>query len=220
MKKTYVLFDLDGTLTDPKEGITKSVQYALRAYGIDEPDLDKLEGYIGPPLYAGFMEHHGFSKEDAECAVWKYREYFEKQGIWENRRYPGILEMLAALKAQGKILAMATSKPENFATMIAEHFEMAPYFTVIAGSIYAGGRTRKAEVIQYALKRLGNPPLDEVVMVGDRKHDIEGAAEVGVASVGVLYGYGSREELEKAGAGSIAESVPALTKLLCEEADF
>lgn len=217
MKKTYILFDLDGTLTDPKEGITKSVQYALRTFGIEEPDLDSLEGYIGPPLYAGFMEHHGFSREDAEKAVWKYREYFEKQGIWENRRYPGILEMLAALAAQGKVIAMATSKPENFANMIAERFEMAPYFTVIAGSIYEGGRTKKAEVIQYALECLGNPPLDEVVMVGDRKHDIEGAAEVGVDSIGVLYGYGSREELENAEAGQIAESVEELTGILCEK---
>lgn len=214
MRKKYILFDLDGTLTNPKEGITRSVQYALRSFGIEEENLDKLEPYIGPPLYAGFMENHGFTREDAETAVWKYREYFEKQGIWENKRYDGILELLKELKEQGKILVMATSKPENFAKMIAEHFGMEPYFTVIAGSMYEGGRTDKAEVIQYALDLAGITDLRDVVMVGDRKHDIEGAKTCGVDSVGVLYGFGNREELERAGADWIVETVDELRELL------
>lgn len=214
MRKKYILFDLDGTLTNPKEGITRSVQYALRSFGIEEENLDKLEPYIGPPLYAGFMENHGFTREDAETAVWKYREYFEKQGIWENERYDGILELLKELKEQGKILVMATSKPENFAKMIAEHFGMEPYFTVIAGSMYEGGRTDKAEVIRYALDLAGITDLRDVVMVGDRKHDIEGAKTCGVDSVGVLYGFGNREELERAGADWIVETVDELRELL------
>lgn len=214
MRKKYILFDLDGTLTNPKEGITRSVQYALRFFGIEEENLDKLEPYIGPPLYAGFMENHGFTREDAETAVWKYREYFEKQGIWENERYDGILELLKELKEQGKILVMATSKPENFAKMIAEHFGMEPYFTVIAGSMYEGGRTDKAEVIRYALDLAGITDLRDVVMVGDRKHDIEGAKTCGVDSVGVLYGFGNREELERAGADWIVETVDELRELL------
>lgn len=214
MRKKYIFFDLDGTLTNPKEGITKSVQYALKSFGIEEEDLDKLEPYIGPPLYVGFMENHGFKQEDAENAVWKYREYFEKQGIWENERYDGILELLKELKEQGKTLVMATSKPENFAKMIAEHFGMKPYFTVIAGSIYEGGRTNKAEVIQYALELAGITDLNDVVMVGDRKHDIEGAKTCGVDSVGVLYGFGNREELERAGADWIVETVDELRELL------
>ncbi|MDO4296627.1 MAG: HAD-IA family hydrolase [bacterium] len=213
--KKYLLFDLDGTLTDPKEGITKSVQHALRYYGIEEPDLERLTPYIGPPLQAGFMEQHGLSERDAEEAVWKYREYFETQGIWENRRYEGILPLLRKLKEKGYVLAMATSKPEKFAKMIAERFEMAPYFTVIAGSLYDGGRTKKAEVIRHARKLLACPPLDECLMIGDRKHDIEGAREVGIDALGVLYGFGDRQELEKAEAGAIVATVEELTAFLC-----
>lgn len=209
-----VLFDLDGTLTDPKEGITKSAAYALHRLGIEVKHLDDLCCFIGPPLIDSFQEYCGLSKEQAELAVRYYRERFRTKGVFENILLDGVIPMLQALKEQGKRLAIASSKPEVFAKQIAEHFEIAPYFDFICGCGLDGARNTKAEVIAYAMEKLSNPSKESVVMVGDRKHDIIGAAQNGIDSIGVLVGYGSREELETAGANEIAETIEQLKMML------
>lgn len=214
MDKKYLLFDLDGTLTDPKEGITKSVQHALKAYGIIEEDLDKLCPFIGPPLKDSYMEFYGFNEQDAQEGVYKYREYFSVKGWMENKEYPGIDKMLDALRKAGKHLMVATSKPEEFAVKILKYFGMDHYFDFIGGADMEETRVKKADVIRYVLEKNGITDLETVIMVGDRKHDVIGAKEVGVESVGVLYGYGDRAELEKAGADYIAETVDDLSAIL------
>lgn len=214
MKKDYLLFDLDGTLTDPKEGITKSVQHALKAYGIIEEDLDKLCPFIGPPLSDSFREFYNFPEKDAKEAVYKYREYFSVKGWCENKVYPGIEEMLKKLKESGKHLLVATSKPELFAGRILEHFHLSQYFDLIGGADMGETRVRKADVIRYVLEKGKIEDLSRAVMIGDRKHDVEGAALVGLESIGVLYGYGDQKELETAGAGRIARSVADLERIL------
>lgn len=216
----YILFDLDGTLTNPKIGITLSVAYALESFGIHVEDPDTLCKFIGPPLKESFMRYYGMSEEEAVRTVEKYRERFGKTGIFENEVYNGIPEMLKDLKAQGKILATASSKPEFYVRQILDHFGLSQYFTVIAGSEMNGERTKKAEVIQYTMEQLGVKASKEIIMVGDREHDIIGAKEQGVTSVGVLYGFGCKEELEKHGADYIVESVHDLGNLLCSNAYF
>lgn len=212
--KRYILFDLDGTLTDPRIGITRSVAYALEAFGIHIEDTDILCKFIGPPLKESFMNYYGFSGQDAVLAVEKYRERFSDTGIFENKVYDGISEMLGELKAQGYILATASSKPEVYVRRILEHFGLSEFFTVIAGSELSGERTKKGEVIAYALQRLGVEDPEEAIMVGDREHDVIGAKEQGLTAVGVLYGYGCKEEFTEHGADAIAESVAELRDLL------
>lgn len=203
----YILIDLDGTITNPKEGITKSVQYALRAMNINVEDLDSLTKHIGPPLREGFMEYYGFDKDQAEAAVSKYREYFGEKGIHENELYDGIEQLLTRLKQAGKYLIVATSKVEELAVKVLENFHLEHYFDDICGATYDGSRASKKDVILYALEKNSITDLDRVVMVGDRKYDILGAKEVGIASIGVLYGFGSKEELVEAGADRIAATV-------------
>ncbi len=212
----YVLLDLDGTLTNPKLGITKSIQYALKAFNIVEEDLDSLCRYIGPPLWFSFKEYHGIPDDQLDDIIEKYREYFSVKGIYENEVFDGIKECLSGLKNAGKILIVATSKPEVFARQIIEHFELAEYFTDICGSTLDGSRSTKGDVIRYALEKNRITELNSVVMVGDRLHDIEGAKEVGISSVGVLFGYGSREELEEHGADRIAETVEDVYRIIME----
>lgn len=207
-----LLFDLDGTLTDPMEGITKSVQYALKKKGIIEEDLWNLTKFIGPPLMDSFQKYYGFTEEEAKQAVVDYREYFAPTGKFENKVYEGIQAMLAALKEQGFTLALATSKPEVFARDILEHFELKQYFDFVGGALL-NGRTDKAEVISYVLTSI-EAKKEETVMIGDREHDLIGAAKNDLFSVGVLYGYGDREEHEKAGAGQIVETVEELRDYL------
>lgn len=216
MKKEYILFDLDGTLTDPEEGITRSVQYALNHYGIQERDRKKLIPFIGPPLRESFMKFYGFSWEQAGEAVWVYREYFARQGIFENRVISGAKEMLNELKAAGRKLYVATSKPEIYARQILEHFQMDGAFSFIGGADMEETRVKKADVIRYVLHEAGIPDEEKgrTVMVGDREHDIEGAKENGISSVGVLVGYGSAQELEEAGADWIVQDLEELTRLL------
>lgn len=214
MKYKYLLFDLDGTLTDPKEGITSSVQYALKSFGIDEPDADKLEPFIGPPLRESFMNFYGFEKEKAEEAVAKYREWFVPKGIFQNKLYPGIGEMLAQLKKQGRILAVASSKPRVFVDKILKHFAIEQYFDVVVGSELDGTRDSKEEVIGEALRRLSAADNTGIVMIGDRKFDIYGGKAYGLVTVGVTFGYAGEGELEEAGADYIAESVEELRRLL------
>lgn len=213
MDKKYILFDLDGTLTDPKEGITKSVEYVLNSHGILVDDLDKLCPFIGPPLQEGFMEFYGFPQDKAREAVFKYREYFSVKGWKENKKYEGIDKVLSSLKNQGKLLFVATSKPENMAVKILDYFGLSSFFEFIGGADMEETRVKKADVIRYVLETTGITDVSQAVMIGDREHDIIGAREVGMASVGVLYGYGSREELEEAGADYIAENLEQLAGL-------
>ena len=212
---THIFFDLDGTLTDPKEGITNSVAYALASFGIHE-DPDRLTPFIGPPLIDSFMEFYHFDLPTAQKAVEKYREYFSQKGIFENRVFPGALPLLSQLKEAGKAVCLATSKPEVFARQILEHFHMDGYFDEIVGSCLDGTRTKKGEVIEEVFTRLGEkcPDKARCVMVGDRLHDIHGAQENGLDSIGVTFGYGSQEELTQAGATHIAHSFEELAQIL------
>lgn len=215
MKKyQYLLFDLDGTLTEPKVGITKSVAYALEYYGIHVEDLDSLCPFIGPPLKESFMKYYGFDDAKAEEAVEKYREYFRPHGVYENEVYAGVPEMLKELHAMGKTLVLATSKPTVFAKIILEHFGLAPYFSVVVGSELDGTRVNKDEVVACALEEAGITDKALAVMIGDREHDIMGAKKNGLDSIGVLYGHGSDEELKKCGADVIVETVEQLAKAL------
>lgn len=214
MKYQVILFDLDGTLTDPKVGITKSVQYALKKYDIHEPDLDKLIPFIGPPLVESFQEFYSLSKDEAAAAVGYYREYFTQAGMYENAVYPGIAEMLAKLTAEGKELIVATSKPTVFSEQIIEHFGMTKFFKLIAGSNLDGSRIHKTEIIDFVLASLVQVPRQDIIMVGDRKHDIIGAKNNGIDSVAVSYGYGSLAELEQACPTHTVSSVYELEKCL------
>lgn len=209
----YIFFDLDGTLTNPAEGITNSVAHALKYYGISVSDKTQLYKFIGPPLAQSFSEFYGFSPDKAKEAVDKYREYFADTGIFENKVYDYIPEVLSKLKKAGFSLAMATSKPEVFAKRIADKFELTQYFDFIGGSLLDNSRTDKGEVIEYVLSSL-KADREKTIMVGDRSHDILGAKKCSVKSVGVVYGFGNREELEKAGADYIAETPTQLGDLL------
>lgn len=216
----YILFDLDGTLTDPGEGITRSVQYALDAFEIHIHDRRELERFIGPPLRDSFRVFYGLSDADAERAVAKYREYFADRGIFENAIYAGVPEMLFTLRENGATLLLATSKPTVYARRILEHFGIAGHFAHIVGSELDGTRSDKAEVIAYALVRGGKISPDQAVMVGDREHDILGARKCGLCSVGVLYGYGNERELNAAGADWLAADVPDLSDALLRMKDM
>jgi len=213
----YILFDLDGTLTDPKVGITTCVQYALHKMGIEEPDLDKLKPFIGPPLKNSFMEFYGLSSEEGDRAVALYRERFSVVGLYENEVYPGIPELLKRLKDQGKRLAISSSKPTVYVERILEHFDIHKYFDVIVGSELDGRRVDKEEVVEEALRQLlggEKKPHDEVAMVGDRKFDVEGGKAHDITTVAVSYGYGPMEELIEAKADFIVNTVAELQKVL------
>ncbi len=202
-----ILFDLDGTLTDPGEGITNSVAYALNKFNIEIEDKKQLFSFIGPPLHESFEKYYGFTPTDAMKAVDCYREYYNVKGIYENFVYDGITEVLKTLKENGKTVCLATSKPEIYARQILDHFKLSQYFDYIAGANMDGTRTKKDEVIDYALSLCKPQSLCKVVMVGDREFDIIGAENCGIDSIGVLFGYGDRNELENAGATHIAEKV-------------
>lgn len=214
MSYKYILFDLDGTLTDPKEGITKSVQYALKKFDIIVEDLDTLEKFIGPPLTTSLMEFYGFSEEKAVKGVQDYREYFKERGIFENKVYENIEDLLSKLKALGLVLIVATSKPTVFSEQIIEHFNLDKYFNEVVGSNLDGTRSKKGEVIKYIIDKYKISNLSEAVMIGDRKYDIIGAQENNIASIGVTYGYGSEEELKAAGATYIVNDIDELFKKL------
>ena len=214
MSYEYILFDLDGTLTDPAVGITNSVMYALERYGIKVNDRSELYKFIGPPLMESFEVYYGFSKDEAKMAVEYYREYYKEKGIYENLVYDGFEELLKTLKDSRKTLIVATSKPEVFAKQILEHFDLAKYFTYIAGSNLDGTRVKKSEVIQYALSSCSINNLSKVIMIGDREHDIIGAKAAGIKSIGVLFGYGDRNEHENAGADFIVETVADIEKII------
>ena len=202
-----VLFDLDGTLTDSKIGITKSVQYALSKFNIREDNLDNLESFIGPPLSESFQKHYGFETSQAQDAVDFYREYFSTSGMYENAVYPRIPDLLADLKSKRKELIVATSKPTVFANQILNAFNLYQYFTTVVGSHLDGTRTSKTEIIAHALSRLEKSKDNNAVMIGDREHDIIGAQGNAIDSIAVTYGYGSLLELQRANPTHLAHAV-------------
>lgn len=212
--KTYetVLFDLDGTLTDPGLGITNSVIYALKKLQITPPPREELYKFIGPPLHESFETYYHLSRDEAMTAVDYYREYYRDTGIFENRLYDGIPWLLEELHGSGKKLLVATSKPEVFAKRILEHFGIMKYFSAVCGALLDGSRTDKSEVIAYALNTALRP--ETAIMVGDRKHDIIGANKNGIDSMGVLFGYGSRRELMDAGATYICKTVNDIEEII------
>ena len=211
----YLLFDLDGTLTDPAEGITRAVQHALGKYGINVADRRELLPFIGPPLQQSFQDFYGFTPGQANEACEAYNEYFLPKGIFENRPYDGIHAFLGRLRREGRTLLVATSKPEILAKRILEHFELLPYFDFVGGDTMERTRSDKAEVIRYVLQAAGIARKKEAaVMIGDRKHDIIGARSNGIDSIGVLYGYGNREELARAGATFIAPTLESVLQFV------
>lgn len=211
----HVLFDLDGTLTDSKPGITRGVQQALKYFGIDQPDLNQLESYIGPPLLDSFMRVHGLREEQAREAIGVYREYYTTIGIYQHQVYPGVEALLNCLKAEGKELYVATSKPTPFAEIMLREDGLFHLFKGVYGSFLDGRRTDKAEVIQAVMAEHRLDP-SATVMVGDRSHDVVGGIKRGIPVIGVLYGYGSQEELYKAGAFKTAKNVEELKHILCQ----
>jgi len=201
----YIFFDLDGTITDPAVGITSACAFALKKFGIEVEDLSTLNKHIGPPLHYSFMEFYGFSYEQATDAVKYYREYYSTRGLFENVLYDGTVEMLKALKNAGKTLVIATSKPTLYTNKILEHFGLDGYFTLVSGAAFTPESAKKPLIIAHAIDLLKITDKSKVVMIGDREHDILGAKENGLSSIGVLFGYGSLEELKKAGADYIAK---------------
>ncbi len=210
----YIFFDLDGTLTDPGEGITNSVAYALKKYGINIEDKKALYPFIGPPLIESFEKYYGFTHTQSREAVDFYREYYAVKGIFENSVYEGIEELLKALTLAGKKIVLATSKPEKFAEQILEHFGLRKYFYFVAGANMDETRSTKAEVLEYALESVSIKDLKTAVMIGDRCFDMSAAKQVGIDRIGVLYGYGDKEELENAHAQHIAETPQRLYEML------
>lgn len=194
-----ILFDLDGTLTDSGPGIMNAAAYAMERYGL-RADKALLRRFVGPPLLESFMDFCGFSPEKAAEAIGVFREYYMARGVYENSVYPGVVEMLETLRSSGRRLAVATTKLESTAVFVLEHFKLAGYFELVAGSLGDNARTYKSEVVAFALDELGVSDTRGVLMVGDREHDVIGARENGLDCLGVLYGYGSREELVSAGA--------------------
>lgn len=213
MRYRHILFDLDGTLTDSADGVTRSVQYALDKFGI-KASPETLTSFVGPPLQLAFEQEYDFSRSEARQAVHYYREYYREKGIFENRLYPQVEEMLHTLDRKGATLYLATSKPTVFAAQVLRYFQIDGYFTAVTGSNLDGTRAEKSEIISTVLT--ANPDLSEAaaVMVGDRKHDICGARTCGLDSIAVTYGYGSREELNAARPTHIACSIPELQKLI------
>jgi len=208
-----ILFDLDGTLSDPKIGITKSVQYALEKMEIIEEDLDRLETFIGPPLQVSLAEQYGMDEAQIHQAIAYYRERFSKKGMYENKLYPQVTTLLANLKEQGYQLAVATSKPTIFAEQILSYFNLEQFFDLVVGSHLDGTRSAKGEIIAFVLESFSEVPRQHFIMIGDRKYDIAGAQENQIDAIGVTYGFGSLEELQHAQATYIVSSVQELQEI-------
>ncbi|MBQ8292728.1 MAG: HAD-IA family hydrolase [Bacilli bacterium] len=202
----YVFFDLDGTLTDPKVGITGCVAYALEKFGINVENHDDLAIFIGPPLYNSFVDFYGFSDENAKIAIEYYRERYTVTGWKENYVYEGIYEVLDTLKKRGYKLVIATSKPENTTHMILEHFDLLKYFDFVSGATLDGTRNHKDEVIKHALDSLNITDSHKVMMVGDRKFDILGAKVFGIETIAVEYGYGNLQEFQESNAAYVVKN--------------
>ena len=211
---SVILFDLDGTLTDSAPGILNSVRHACQKLALPEPSPETLHRFLGPPLLDSFRDLIGLNAAESQRAVDAFREYFPTKGLFENEVYPGIAELLHDLKAAGKTVVLATSKPEEYARRIMRHFDLEQYCDAICGATLDETRTDKAEVIAYALQTAGIADKSTVIMVGDREHDVNGAKKNGLPCIGALYGYGTRQELAEAGAAAIADTVQDLHTLL------
>lgn len=209
-----VLFDLDGTLTDSSPGITKCVQYALERYGITETDLAKLHKFIGPPLSESFMKYYDFSEEKALEAVEAYRERFRTKGIYENDLYPNTKECLLKLKEQGYRIALASSKPEEFCNTILEYHQIRQYFDEVCGATMDGRIGKKEEVLGELLGRWSEISCEEMILIGDTIFDVEGAKQVGMDCIGVTFGFGTKEEMEEAGAIAFCDSMADLPEII------
>ncbi len=214
--KKYILFDLDGTLTDSAPGIMNSIRYTLRRYNLPDMADSELCRFIGPPLMVSFSKYLGFDEEKSAEAVSVYREYFAEKGLFENSVYEGIPEALASLQEKGFVLAVSTSKPEVYAKRILERFDLAKHFAAICGIPLGEEGMSKAQVIKTTLEKLGASDKSAVLMVGDRDYDVKGASLNGIECMGVLFGYGSRDELESAGAVCVAKTPTDMANLICE----
>jgi len=214
MKYTTILFDLDGTLTRSEKGITRSALYGAAKMGFTGYTEEQFKVFIGPPLYESFMKVCGMTGEQAKQAIVHYRERFSTIGYAENEVYTGIAALLRSLKKNGCRIAIATAKPQDFAEKIAKQFGFAPYLDAIVGPDWSNTHSSKAWIVKKAMELLGGTP----VMIGDRCYDIEGGKENGIDTIGVAYGYGSREELEAAGATHVADTVEALADILLGDA--
>ena len=211
----YLLFDLDGTLTNPKEGITKSVQYALRHFGIEVADPDTLTPYIGPPLIPSFMEFHGLTQEQALEALQVYRRRFVSVGLFENEVLDGVPEMLRSLKQKGRFIAVASSKPEPYVIKILNHFDLLQYFDEVVGASMDEKLSAKKDIIMEALRRMGKAPGDrDILMIGDRMHDVEGAQLCGLDCLGIYTGFAPEGELEDADATYVFHTIREMAAFL------
>ena len=210
----YILFDLDGTITDSGEGITKAVQYSLKYFDILVENIDDLRKFIGPPLRDSYIKFYGFDNEKAELGIIKFREYYADKGIFENKLYDGIVTVLEELNKNNKEIILATSKPELYAKQILKHFNIDKYFSVIAGADFEETRVNKSDVIKYALNQVHIENLSEAIMIGDREHDIIGAKENNIKSIGVLYGFGDVIELTQARADYIVKNTTDLLNII------
>ena len=209
----YIFLDLDGTLTDPFLGITNSVKYALSKFNIDSTN-EQLKCFIGPPLRYSFMEYYKLSESEAELAVKYYREVFSTTGLFENELYPDTIKVLEELKKMNLILVLATSKPDKFSIEILKHFNIYDYFSFCSCATFDKSRDKKSDIIKYALDELDIKNKNEVLMVGDRYHDVVGAKENNIDSCYVTYGYGSIDEAKKYGANYIIDKFTDLIGII------
>ena len=215
MKKYEIIaFDLDGTLSDPAEGLISSFEYTMKKLSLSYESRESLKRFIGPPLYDEWRRCFSFTETEADRAIAVFREYYSVYGWWDNRIYPGVVELLSAIKDSGKKIILATSKPEVFARKILKRFDIERYFDFISGACGEKVRDKKHEVLEYALASLGEINRNNVILVGDRKYDAEGARLCKVDSLGVLYGHGSCEEIAEAGFTYIAKTVSDVGKIL------
>ena len=210
----HLLFDLDGTLTDSAEGICNSIRYGLHKAGVPVPEPETLQKFLGPPLYESYQKYCGMTPEQSMQAVGYYREYFSEKGLFENAVIPGIPELLTSLKGEGYHLHLATAKPEVYAIPILRHFGLYDYFEFLGAATLTKERSHKEEVVRYVLENAGITDKRECVMIGDRDNDVLGAKSCGIACIGVLFGYGSREELEGAGADFIAGTPGSIAEIV------
>lgn len=209
-----ILFDLDGTLIDSSEGITKSTQYALAHYGIIENDLSKFYKFIGPPLVASFKKYYDFPEEQAVEAVAVYRERYNNIGLFECSLYPGVRECIEKLKAQGYLIGMASSKPEVSCRRILEHFGILELFDDVVGATFDGRIDTKEEVLNEVMRRWSDVPKDEMCLIGDTMFDVEGANQVGIRTVAVTFGFGNVQEMVEAGAVAVCEDMAKLPEIV------
>lgn len=214
LKYNVLLFDLDGTLTDPQDGITKAVRYALKYFGIEEQNKEKLLAFIGPPLIDGFMDFYGFNSDQAILAREKYREYYSEKGVLENSLYEGIESLLLKMKSIGKRLIVATSKPVYYAEIILKHFNISQYFEAVCGAEFNEKQHKKSDVINRAISLSGSMAKSSYLMIGDRMHDLIAANEVGVDCACVLFGYGNLNEFMPYRPKYVVDSVKSLEELL------